>query len=65
MDSPWRTASVVASTCVDANTAATASIVLGANAIAWLAGAGLPARLVAVDGTVTRLGGWPDPAAPA
>ena len=65
VDSPWRTASVVASTCVDANTAATASIVLGANAIAWLAGAGLPARLVAVDGTVTRLGGWPDPAAPA
>jgi thiamine biosynthesis lipoprotein ApbE len=62
VDSPWRTASVVAATCVDANTAATAAIVMGAGAIAWLEAARLPARLVALDGTVTRLNGWPEPA---
>jgi thiamine biosynthesis lipoprotein len=60
VDSPWRTASVVAATCVDANTAATAAIVMGARAIAWLEAARLPARLVALDGTVTRLNGWPE-----
>jgi thiamine biosynthesis lipoprotein len=59
--SPWRTASVAAPTCVDANTAATAAIVMGSGASAWLAANGLPARLVAVDGGVTRLGGWPEP----
>jgi thiamine biosynthesis lipoprotein len=62
VESPWRTASVVAATCVDANTAATAAIVMGSTAIGWLAARGLPARLVALDGTVTRLGGWPEPA---
>ena len=62
VDSPWRTATVAAPTCVDANTAATASIVMGAGAIAWLEAAHLPARLVALDGTVTRLNGWPEPA---
>jgi thiamine biosynthesis lipoprotein len=59
--SPWRTASVVAATCVDANTAATAAIVLGAAAVAWLEAAGLAARLVATDGAILRLGGWPEP----
>ena len=59
--SPWRTASVAAPTCVDANTAATAAIVMGSEAAAWLAANELPARLVAVDGSVTRLGGWPEP----
>lgn len=63
VDSPWRTASVAAATCVEANTAATAAIVLGSGAVAWLEAARLPARLVAVDGTVTRLNGWPDAAA--
>jgi FAD:protein FMN transferase len=60
VDSPWRTASVVAATCVAANTAATAAIVLGAGATAWLEAAGLPARLVALDGSVARLNGWPE-----
>jgi thiamine biosynthesis lipoprotein ApbE len=59
--SPWRTASVAAATCVDANTAATAAIVLGDDALAWLGRAGLPARLVATSGEVARLGGWPEP----
>ena len=55
----WRTVSVTAATCVDANTAATAAIVLGAAAPPWLQARGLPARLVAMDGTVTTVAGWP------
>jgi FAD:protein FMN transferase len=55
----WRTVSVTAATCVDANTAATAAIVLGAAAPQWLQAHGLPTRLVAVDGTVSRVAGWP------
>ncbi len=58
-DGGWRTASVAAATCVDANTASTAAIVLGPGAVAWLARHGLPARLVAVDGAVTTVGEWP------
>ena len=54
----WRTVSVAAGTCLDANAAATAAIVLGARADTWLSGTGLPARLVAVDGRVTTVGGW-------
>jgi len=61
VESPWRTASVVAATCVDANTAATAAIVLGESASDWLASAGVAARLVTSDGEVVRLGGWPRP----
>ena len=60
----WRTASVAAGTCVAANTAATAAIVLGAEAPAWLDERGLAARLVRADGTVQLVGGWPDDAQP-
>jgi thiamine biosynthesis lipoprotein ApbE len=60
---PWRTVSVVAGSCVDANIAATAAIVRGATAAAWLDGAGLPARLVDRGGAMTRVGGWPLPVA--
>ena len=62
VESPWRTASVVAATCVDANTAATAAIVLGDAALDWLGSTGLVARLVSTDGEVVRVGGWPEPA---
>jgi thiamine biosynthesis lipoprotein ApbE len=55
----WRTVAVAASTCVDANIASTAAIVLGPGAPAWLAGAGLPARLVSADGAVETTAGWP------
>ena len=58
---PWRTATVVAATCADANAAATAAVVMGAHAPAWLARHGLPARLVAEDGSVLRVAGWPAP----
>jgi thiamine biosynthesis lipoprotein len=59
-DGPWRTVSVAAASCAEANAAATAAIVAGAEAEAWLAQTGLPARLVGHDGTVRCLGGWPD-----
>jgi thiamine biosynthesis lipoprotein ApbE len=56
----WRTVSVAAGTCADANTAATAAIIRGSRAPAWLSGLNLPARLVAHDGTVATLAGWPE-----
>jgi thiamine biosynthesis lipoprotein len=56
----WRTVSEAASTCVDANIASTAAIVLGAAATTWLAHAGLPARLVTTSGEVETTAGWPD-----
>lgn len=55
----WRTASVAAASCVAANTASTAAIVRGTEATAWLLHCGLPARLVAADGRVVRVGAWP------
>jgi FAD:protein FMN transferase len=58
-DGPWRTASVAAATCADANAAATAAIVAGGSAVAWLTRERLPARLVGHDGEVRCLGGWP------
>jgi thiamine biosynthesis lipoprotein ApbE len=61
-DTPWRTASVVAGTCEEANGASTAAIVLGDAAVDWLDGAGLPARLVARDGSVVPVAGWPEAA---
>ena len=57
--SPWRTVSVTAATCVDANTASTASIVRGSAAPGWLRRLGLPARLVGEDGSVVTVAGWP------
>jgi thiamine biosynthesis lipoprotein len=44
---------------VDANTAATAAIVRGEDAPAWLEELGLPARLVAPGGEVVTVAGWP------
>jgi thiamine biosynthesis lipoprotein len=59
----WRTVSVAAATCADANTAATAAIIRGRLAQHWLASLNLPARLVEADGTVHVVAGWPaDPA---
>jgi thiamine biosynthesis lipoprotein len=60
-EGPWRTASVVAATCVDANIAATAGIVRGRSAVPWLDELGLATRLVSTSGQVVRLGGWPEP----
>lgn len=55
----WRTASVTAPSCVDANAAATAAIILGARALPWLTERGLPARLVRRNGHVETVCGWP------
>jgi thiamine biosynthesis lipoprotein ApbE len=55
----WRTVSVAAASCVDANTASTAAIIRGPQALDWLSKLGLPARLVDTAGTVRTVGGWP------
>jgi thiamine biosynthesis lipoprotein len=57
--SPWRTVSVAAGSCADANIASTAAIIRGDAAPGWLAGSGLPARLVRHDGSVLAIAGWP------
>ena len=62
---PYRTVTVVAATCLDANTASTAAIVHGDAAIEWLTSWRLPARLVENDGTIHYIGPWPDPASAA
>jgi thiamine biosynthesis lipoprotein ApbE len=55
----WRTVSVAAASCADANTAATAAIIRGWQAPAWLTSLRLPARLVEINGTVHTIAGWP------
>jgi thiamine biosynthesis lipoprotein len=55
----WRTVSVAAPSCVAANTASTAAIILGVAAPAWLAARGFDARLVGATGDVVRTGAWP------
>lgn len=57
----WRTVSVAAPSCVQANTATTASLVLGEEAPAWLEERFWPSRLVRADGTTTYLNRWPRP----
>jgi thiamine biosynthesis lipoprotein len=59
--SPWRTVSVAAATCLDANIASTAAIIRGEPAVAWLTELTLPARLVTQSGAVTVTPGWPPP----
>ncbi len=58
---PWRTATVVAGSCVDANVASTAAIVMGDAAAGWLDELMLPARLVGRDGAIHRTAHWPVP----
>jgi len=55
----WRTVSVAALSCVAANTASTAAIVVGEDAPRLLARLGVAARLVRPDGRVVAVGGWP------
>lgn len=56
---PWRTATAAARSCLDANIASTAAIVLGDDAVGWLTERGIPARLVGTDGRVRLVGRWP------
>lgn len=57
----WQTVTVAAGSCVDANIASTAAILLGVDAVRWLEQQRLPARLVDTAGTVTVVAGWPPP----
>jgi thiamine biosynthesis lipoprotein ApbE len=56
---PWRTVSVAAATCLQANAASTAAMIMGSPAPSWLGRRHFAARLVAHDGTLTHVGGWP------
>jgi FAD:protein FMN transferase len=55
----FRTASVAAPTCVEANTLSTAALVRGLRGIGLLASSGRPARLVTASSEVVRLNRWP------
>ena len=55
----WRTVSVTAATCADANAASTAAIIRGEVAPGWLAAQRLPSRLVTDSGRVETVAGWP------
>ena len=55
----YRTVSAAGATCLAANTASTAAIVLGSRAPAWLATHGVAARLVDRTGRVSTVGAWP------
>lgn len=57
----WRTVSVAAASCTDANIATTAALVRAGAAPAWLASIGVPARLVSASERVYTVGDWPAP----
>ena len=56
----WRTVSVTAGSCADANAASTAAVIRGRRAPGWLTRLGLAARLVDATGAVFTVAGWPD-----
>jgi thiamine biosynthesis lipoprotein len=55
----WRSATVAAPSCVQANALSTAALILGLDAPAWLAQQGLAARLVSTTGEVVSIAGFP------
>ncbi|MGO9489257.1 MAG: FAD:protein FMN transferase [Solirubrobacteraceae bacterium] len=55
----WRTVSVAAADCTDANIASTGALLRDGDAPDWLLALGLPARLVQHDGAVRTVAGWP------
>jgi thiamine biosynthesis lipoprotein len=55
----WRTVSVAAGDCTDANIASTGGLLRDGTAAGWLASLGLPARLKACDGRIETVAGWP------
>jgi thiamine biosynthesis lipoprotein len=58
---PWRTVTATGGTCMAANTASTAAIVLGEKAVGWLTARDIPARLVDTRGRIVRMARWPEP----
>ena len=61
----WRTVTATGATCVSANTASTAAIVLGDKAVGWLTERDIPARLVDGEGRIVRTPRWPEPEVPS
>lgn len=59
----WRTVTVAAPSCVEANTASTSAVIMGHDATGWLSARGFSARLVDQRCRVVRVGDWPDEAA--
>lgn len=57
---PWRTVTVWGPSAVQANTASTAALILGDEAVDYLRDSDLSARLVSTDGQITTLGDWPE-----
>ena len=57
-DTPWAMVTVAAATCLEANAAATAALIMGMPGLEWLSQLDLPARVVGVDGSVHHAGGW-------
>ena len=55
----WRTVSAAAATCLSANALTTAALVWGRSAPNRLRAAQVAARLIAKDGSIVRLAGWP------
>lgn len=55
----WRSVSVAAPTCLEANAFSTAAIVRGFAALEWFRTQGVAARLVDSRGRVATTGGWP------
>jgi thiamine biosynthesis lipoprotein len=59
----WRTVTATGATCLAANTATTAAVVLGERAVGWLNERDIPARLVNTSGRIVRTQRWPEPEA--
>lgn len=59
-DVVWRTVSVIADSCVDANIAATTAIIRGEGALTWLQQHRLDAYLMHANGWSTTVGRWPE-----
>lgn len=55
----WRSVTVAAPTCLQANAVSTACIVRGARAVGWVERLGLPARFLRYDGQVLATESWP------
>jgi FAD:protein FMN transferase len=56
----WRTATVAAGSCAQANALSTAALILGREAPEWLRGKGFAARLVSAAGDVMCINGFPE-----
>ena len=57
-DAPWREVTACGATCLDADVAAKAGFLAGADGPIWLDRRGIPGRFVAADGTVTCNDAW-------